>query len=101
MCVWEAPVPPPCTQLCKESRWDGKVLFPQPCLELGTLSGDCFVSQKSVLISPGKYQLIPVQIRIWALMVWSVHHWHCVARAELTGAGAAGSSPWGCHHGVS
>lgn len=57
--------------------------------------------QKSVLISPGKFQLVRAEIRIWALMVWSVHRWHCVARAELTGAGAARSSLCGCHHGVS
>lgn len=41
--------------------------------------GGCFVSQKSVLISPCKYQLVRVQIRIGALVVWSVPHWRCVA----------------------
>lgn len=57
--------------------------------------------QKSFLISPDEYQLVRVQIRIWALVVWSVHHWHCVARPEFTGAGAAGPCLCGCHHGVS
>lgn len=33
-------------------------------------------------------------------MVCPVHHWHCVARAELTRAGAAGPSLCGCHHGL-
>lgn len=40
--------------------------------------GGCFVSQKSILISLCKYQVVRVQIRVWALVVWSVHHWHCV-----------------------
>lgn len=43
--------------------------------------------QKSIVISPSEYQLVHLHIRIWALVVWSVHHWHCVARAELVELG--------------